>query len=264
MKKLEYEFVKRFFEENQCKLLEPTYEGAFHKLKYTCSCGRESITTWARFNRGSRCIRCRDEKSANSQLLTQEFVSDFFTKQGCTLLCSYQGIEKSLDYICKCGRQSTILWNNFKRGSRCRKCSNESILGEKHPHWNPDREAVVLNKKIKARSYDMLKRLFESWGKKKEAKSAELLGYTTQELKSHLTNHPNWNKVKDQNWSIDHIFPVKAFIEHGITDLRLINCLENLQPMELSENISKNAKYSKPEFLKWLKTKSWTNYGSRL
>lgn len=44
---------------------------------------------------------------------------------------------------------------------------------------------------------------------------------------------------------IDHIFPLKAFVDYGILDVRLANCLENLQPMIGKENVSKSAKYDR-------------------
>ena len=53
--------------------------------------------------------------------------------------------------------------------------------------------------------------------------------------------------------SIDHIFSIKAFVDYGISDISLINCLENLQPISSYENISKNAKYNKQEFEVWLR-----------
>ena len=58
-----------------------------------------------------------------------------------------------------------------------------------------------------------------------------MLGYTVNELKNHIHNHPNWSNIKKNNWHLDHMFPVKAFLDYGIIDLKLINCLDNLQPL---------------------------------
>jgi len=68
--------------------------------------------------------------------------------------------------------------------------------------------------------------------------SHKLLGYTARELQSHLEKHPSWEKLKDTDWHLDHIFPIKAFFEHGITDIALINCLDNLQPLSQKKNNS--------------------------
>lgn len=50
------------------------------------------------------------------------------------------------------------------------------------------------------------------------------------------------------NTHIDHIIPVKAFVENGITDPRVVNHLSNLRPMLASENLSKSWKYDIDEF----------------
>jgi hypothetical protein len=65
----------------------------------------------------------------------------------------------------------------------------------------------------------------------------------------------NWTKIKNEIWHIDHIFPLKAFVDYGILDLGLANCLENLRPMLGKENMSKNAKYDRFSFEFWLESK---------
>lgn len=48
---------------------------------------------------------------------------------------------------------------------------------------------------------------------------------------------------------------IKAFIDHGISDLKIINALDNLRPLDVQENLCKNAKYNKQEFYKYLNEK---------
>ncbi len=146
-------------------------------------------------------------------------------------------------------------WNKFRKSQRCMQCFLDSERGDKHHSWNPDRAAVELRRNLHIKSKHMLHHTLQATGKRKLARSADILGYTTEQLKKRLTSHPNWLSVKDGKWSIDHIFPVKAFLDHGITDLKLINCLENLQPMQWKDNLRKNGKYSLDEFLAWLRTK---------
>jgi len=62
-------------------------------------------------------------------------------------------------------------------------------------------------------------------------------------------------KVKDGDWHLDHIFPINAFVEHDITDISVINALDNLRPVSQKENNSKHAKYDKKKFRKWLESK---------
>lgn len=61
--------------------------------------------------------------------------------------------------------------------------------------------------------------------------------------------------MKNKNWEVDHIFPIKAFIDCGIKDIKLVNCLDNLQPILKSENRIKSKKYNKNDFLSWLTLK---------
>jgi hypothetical protein len=43
----------------------------------------------------------------------------------------------------------------------------------------------------------------------------------------------------------------KAFIDHDIVDLSLINALDNLRPILASENKHKSAKYDEDQFVKY-------------
>jgi hypothetical protein len=160
-----------------------------------------------------------------------------------------------MKYICNCGRPAKINWQQFRSGKRCRTCGHRKNrrTGEKHYKWNPDRDYVMLRKIISQRSNSLLRRCFALIGRKKTAKSESILGYTRSELYSRITNHPNWDVVAQDEWHIDHIFPVKAFIDLGITDLRVINDLTNLQPLPVLENILKSDTYSRVQFLRYLR-----------
>ncbi|HCX21883.1 MAG TPA: hypothetical protein DHN29_08205, partial [Cytophagales bacterium] len=86
-------------------------------------------------------------------------------------------------------------------------------------------------------------------------KSEVVNGYTKKALINHIVTHPNWKMVKNKVWQIDHIFPISAFLEYGIEDVKVINALENLQPLTKWENGSKCNKYSKADFEEWLRVK---------
>ena len=51
------------------------------------------------------------------------------------------------------------------------------------------------------------------------------------------------------------VHPIKAFLDQGISDLKIINALDNLMPLDATENMCKNAKYDKEGFLNYLKNK---------
>ncbi|MGB3724306.1 MAG: hypothetical protein WA981_00930 [Glaciecola sp.] len=79
----------------------------------------------------------------------------------------------------------------------------------------------------------------------KTGKTETMLGYTRHELKYHIgamfQDGMSWGNHGD--WHIDHIKPVSAFIKEGETDPKVINALDNLQPLWARDNLSKGAKY---------------------
>ena len=99
---------------------------------------------------------------------------------------------------------------------------------------------------------------YKSIGIRKTTKSSILLHYSPETLRNHIHNHQNWKFIKKKKWSIDHILPIKAFLEYEIYDIHIINALDNLQPMELCVNIRKGASYDKRSFEKYLRSKNIT------
>ncbi len=99
-----------------------------------------------------------------------------------------------------------------------------------------------------------LRRCLEATNQSKLYKSESILGYTAKDLLEHLQSHSNWKAVQNKSWHLDHIFPVRAFIDYGILDIALICCLDNLQPLLAKQNILKADKYNKKEFEAWLAT----------
>jgi len=63
-KKLTYEFVKNYFEELGCELLEKNYKNTHYPMRYRCSCGNISKISFSSFKNGSRCKKCGDKKSS--------------------------------------------------------------------------------------------------------------------------------------------------------------------------------------------------------
>jgi hypothetical protein len=95
----------------------------------------------------------------------------------------------------------------------------------------------------------------QATGRVKDNKTASILGYDYKQLQKHIESHPNWDNVKNNIWHVDHIFPIKAFLDHSIYDFKIINALDNLQPLSQHANNVKGAKYSTVEFVNWLKHK---------
>ncbi len=118
-----------------------------------------------------------------------------------------------------------------------------------------DKKQVLLYAKIAKKCYRALRTVLHHLGRRKTAKTYVLLGYGPTELKSHLEKHPNWPTVKNGKWHLDHVFPIKAFLDYGIDEISVINCLDNLQPLAEFCNLSKGFKYDKDAFESWLQSR---------
>lgn len=237
------EEVAQYFKEHGCELLDE-YRGAMTKMKYRCHCGKISAMSWNNFTKGKRC-GC-DSKFRNRYTL--EKVQALFNAAGCELISQeYINGEKALIYKCRCGVIRNRSLHQFLHcGKYCSKCAH-AIMGLKHR--KPDTQ---LKAKFRKKCYKALQSTLKTLGKKKVGRTTDVLGYGPAELQEHIIHHSNWERVKDTDWHLDHIFPIEAFVEHEITDLKIINALDNLQPITQHENNSKHAKYNEAEFLEWL------------
>jgi hypothetical protein len=88
----------------------------------------------------------------------------------------------------------------------------------------------------------MLSSVLRRFGRKKENKTYEILGYSALELKEHMEKQfkdgmswENWGE-----WHIDHIKPLSYFDKNE--DPKIVNSLSNLQPLWAFDNISKSGK----------------------
>lgn len=253
--KLSYEEVKRFFQDQGCELLESEYKNARTKMRYRCACGNEAEIVFCSFKVGNRCRNCGNKKNSDKQSFSQKEAAEKFKKLGCELIGTYVRSGVPVEFKCHCGRISKALPNNVWKRGRCGECGIEARSGSGHYMWYDDRDAFKLLRSFKDRCHKLIYMVYDVAGKVKNDNTAKLLGYDYRTLQSHIKSHPNWNEVKNKKWHIDHIFPIKAFLEHGISDLKIINALDNLRPLDAKQNLCKNAKYDKDEFYKWLQKK---------
>lgn len=251
MRKLCQEEVANIFKRNNCQLLG-VYCGIYKPVKYRCECGGIAKISFKSFKKGRRCPNCAVEKRAQKRRTDFGFVKRYFSDHGCELLSKfYKNCEELLIYKCSCGNMAKISFSNFKHGHRCRMCGVR--CGPDNNKWNPDREKVRLAESFRKRCYGLLWRSRRSTNQVKNKRTLDLLGYNPNDLREWIMRHENWNNVKNSNWHLDHCFPIKAFIEYGISDLKIINSLQNLRPVLANENLGKQGKYSKKDFESWLK-----------
>lgn len=245
------ESVSQFFLEHGCELLDE-YKGCQTPMKFRCECGNESQIRWDHFKNGVRCGCVR-----KATTITLEIAKQIFADNNCELLAlEYPGCMVKMPYKCKCGNTAYCSYSVMKNlKPHCVECGREKNRGENSACWIKDRELLTRRNKFKKKCYKMIEHTLNMVGKKKEGHTYDLLGYSPLVLQAHIESHPNWSRVKDKRWHLDHIFPIKAFVDHGIDDIKLINGLDNLQPITQRQNNVKNAKYNKKAFVEWLKTK---------
>lgn len=112
--------------------------------------------------------------------------------------------------------------------------------------WTRDRAAKDPAFKMGLVARRMLQRALGVSGQKKYKRTELYLGYTGKDLsdslESKLQDGMSWANYGE--WHIDHIKPVKAFIDEGVTDPAIINAIDNLQPLWASENIRKSSHFN--------------------
>ena len=250
-----FEFVQKYFEDRDCKLFETEYINCKTLMRYKCDCGNDkSKITFSEFKKGCRCNDCGTKRAAIKRTFTFKEVKQYFEDNNCELFeTEYINCKTLMRYRCNCGNiKSKITFDRFKRGTRCKECLIKRISGKNRYNWIEDREEFEEKKKFKKKCRDMLLSALKRTGQKKIDRTYKMLGYTAGELKQHIYVHSNWEKVKDKVYHIDHFYPIKAFLDYCIRDIKLINCLENLQPLTKEDNLKKGAKYDEKEFEEWL------------
>ena len=216
------------FKSNNCELLEE-YKNSYTPMKYQCSCGNISKIRYYDFKKGVRCAKCKSNKQKKLFSHSQEEINVIFNENGFNVIGIYINNRTPLECICSKGHFIKITLNSINNNQGCIKCKNDrqsvNQTGELNHRWIRDR--------TKVRDIQRL-----------------------QDLSTTYTQKFRKNKnIIDINLHVDHIFPIKAFVEHGIYDLDIINCEDNLQILSKEENLKKCAKYDETIFLNWIKDK---------
>jgi hypothetical protein len=181
-----------------------------------------------------------------------------FSSRGYTLLTDHHSHGRQIfEALCPRGHLYKTNLTKFKDcGHGCAKCAAIENSGANNPNWNPDREFVAQNGKIWRAWRNNLRAAVSGRNKKASEEIYNILGYDWKDLRQHIFNHPNWNKLQDKTaYHIDHVYPIKAFLDYGIKDPKIICALDNLQPLDKAVNMKKNKFYDEQKFEDYLKSK---------
>jgi hypothetical protein len=148
---------------------------------------------------------------------------------------------------CSCGAEKIIRYghlankNSYWAVKSCG-CLKNEMHGDKHYRWEKDRKKLKTKVKLKSFMHNTIHQLKIC---KNSRRSADLLGHTWFALKKHLekqfTAAMSW-KNQGTYWVIDHKIPINYYLAQGIQDPKIVNRLDNLQPMEKIANIQKSDK----------------------
>jgi hypothetical protein len=118
-KKIPLEDVKKEFQKHICEFLDQEYISNKHPHNYKCYCGNMEKISLKNLRRSNGCSMCGKFKRKSLN-----YVKNFFEKNGCQMLEeSFPGFNVPMKYRCKCGKENTIRFNDFKKGQRCYECS---------------------------------------------------------------------------------------------------------------------------------------------
>lgn len=121
VKKIKYENIKKYIENNNCELLSKTYKNSNTLLKIQCKCGKIFYRSLNSFKSSKKqCLIC-----SNKEKLNYEQVKNYIESFGCKLLSeSYKNVTEKLKIQCKCGE---IFYRNLA-GFRKKEKNVQNVL----------------------------------------------------------------------------------------------------------------------------------------
>lgn len=135
--RLSFEYVRNFIDENGSgdKLISETYKRIDIDLEILCfRCKESYFMTFENFKRGHRCRSCSFKKIGKEKLLSLESIIEFVNIHGSgdkLISIEYTNRYKKLVFWCH-GHNGyyTCSWSNFRKGARCKFCS-DALAGKK-------------------------------------------------------------------------------------------------------------------------------------
>ena len=254
MPKLDEESLISVFAKENYTVLNIYKKNNKYYVDFVCPNNHNASMSYDSFKSKRRCGICYKEKN-----YTYDKVKEILEKEDYKILDEiFINVRIALKCLCPKGHTCNIYLTHWLKGHRCRECGY-LISAEKNRSKNPDRELYALSSKFCHSLRNQIKRLEKNIKIGEKEILFNKLGYTQQDFLDHIKNHPNYFEAcKNNNLSIDHIFPMKAFKDFGLLNLEhnwLINCLDNLQPLDRIENSRKNSKYNREEFKYFLRSK---------
>lgn len=124
---------------------------------------------------------------------------------------------------------------------------NKKSYRERDKKWQSKNRDKVLGwqRERNKRPYYKQRELLRSMIRRLGSADKNLLGYTIEEFRENIQSKFSEGMTWDNHgeWELDHIKPVIAFYEEGIDDPKVVNALDNLQPLWKFENRRKSSSH---------------------
>ena len=125
-KKLTYEFVKKYVESFNYKLLSDKYINCMTKLAVQCPIGHKYNVEYNSFKAGNRCRRCFHSRVGDYYRHSFKHVKNYVESFKYTMLSkSYNKVDTPLKLLCPIGHIYIVSFHSFKAGNRCSICSHK-------------------------------------------------------------------------------------------------------------------------------------------
>lgn len=174
-------------------------------------------------------------------------ISERWSSSAKCVACHYE--EKPLQNIPRVSAEEKKL-SAAIRAKRWYKKNRQKTI-DRSKVWKKENREAVRKSESKWRSKktskairfmrDSLRRILKT---EKNGRTEKILGYTRQELISHIESQfekgMRWDNHGD--WHIDHITPVSVLLSEGVCCPKKINCLSNLMPVWAEQNLKNNSK----------------------
>jgi len=146
-KKLTYEQVKSYIENNDYKLLSKEYKNSKTNLSLQCPEGHKFSMPWSSFHTGRRCPICYGNKKKTIEEI-KKYIESYDYK---LLSTEYKNSATKLKLKCSQNHIFEIRWNDFQSGSRCSYC-----------YGNKKKNINYIKKYVENQGYQLLSDEYEN------------------------------------------------------------------------------------------------------
>lgn len=127
--KIDYNYIKKYIENNGCELLSEEYINAKEKLHIKCKCGRYFYRNWNNYKTPGKSKVCKYCSMHKAKKWTLENVKKYVDENSeCEFLSNeYKVFNSKYKFKCKCGEIFETTFQEFKVGNkrRCNKCAGQ-------------------------------------------------------------------------------------------------------------------------------------------